>query len=91
MLKQMARVWALTNGALLLRCLLQVILRWALQKGYNIIPGSGNPKHQEDNLAIYSLELSGEEMAQIDSLRDNAAFMYAGNKPLNAAPSTHQA
>lgn len=69
----------------------QVILRWALQKGYNIIPGSGNPKHQEDNLAIYSLELSGEEMAQIDSLRDNAAFMYAGNKPLNAAPSTHQA
>lgn len=84
MLTQKARVLALTHAEVLL----QVILRWALQKGYNIIPGSGNPKHQEDNLAIYSLELSDEEMVQIDSLKDDAGFMYAGKKPLDATPST---
>ena len=59
----------------------QVILRWALQKGYNVIPGSGNPKHQKENLAIYSVTLTAEEMTKIDTLRDNPDYMYMAPPP----------
>lgn len=56
----------------------QVILRWALQKGYTIIPGSGNPEHIKENLAIYDIELGPSEMAKIDSFVDHPDYMYGG-------------
>ena len=53
----------------------QVLLRWALQKGYNVIPGTGNPERQKENLAIYSVKLTEEEMTKIDMLRDHPGYM----------------
>ena len=49
----------------------QVILRWNLQKGVVVIPGSSNPKHIKENTEIYHFELSKEEMSQINSLDRN--------------------
>lgn len=49
----------------------QVILRWNLQRGVVVIPGSGNPDHIKDNLDIFSFELTDEEMAQIGELDRN--------------------
>lgn len=46
----------------------QVILRWNLQKGVAVIPGSGNPDHIQDNISIFDFELSVEEMEQISAL-----------------------
>ena len=46
----------------------QVILRWDLQKGVAVIPGSGNPDHIRDNISIFDFELSAEEMKQIAAL-----------------------
>ncbi len=46
----------------------QVILRWNLQKGVVVIPGSSNPEHIKENTEIYDFELSYEEMQQINAL-----------------------
>ncbi len=46
----------------------QVILRWNLQKGVVVIPGSSNPEHIQENTRLYDFELTEEEMQQINSL-----------------------
>ena len=47
----------------------QVMLRWAVQMGTIVIPGTGNPKYMRENLAIYDFELSEEDMQAIKGLR----------------------
>ena len=46
----------------------QVILRWDLQRGIVVIPGSSNPDHIRENLNLFSFELTSEEMEQIAAL-----------------------
>lgn len=46
----------------------QVILRWNLQKGVVVIPGSSNPEHIRENLDVFGFELTEDEMAQINAL-----------------------
>lgn len=46
----------------------QVILRWNLQRGVIVIPGSGNPDHIKENQDIFGFELTEEEMEQIATL-----------------------
>ena len=54
----------------------QVLLKWALQRGFVVIPGSGNPAHQASNLAIYEAQLSDSEMASLETLKDAEGMMY---------------
>lgn len=49
----------------------QVILRWNLQKGVVVIPGSSNPDHIQENTEIYDFELSDDEMNRINALDRN--------------------
>lgn len=49
----------------------QVILRWNLQKGVVVIPGSGNPDHIKENTELYDFELSEDEMNRINALNRN--------------------
>lgn len=49
----------------------QVILRWNLQKGVVVIPGSSNPDHIQENTELYHFELTQEEMARINALDRN--------------------
>ena len=49
----------------------QVILRWNLQKGVVVIPGSSNPAHIKENTELYDFEMTSEEMAQINALDRN--------------------
>ncbi len=49
----------------------QVILRWNLQKGVVVIPGSSNPDHIQENTELYDFELTEAEMAQINALDRN--------------------
>ena len=46
----------------------QVILRWDLQRGIVVIPGSSNPDHIRENLDLFAFELTDKEMEQISNL-----------------------
>ena len=55
----------------------QVILRWNLQRGVVVIPGSSNPEHIKENTDIYNFELTDEEMQEIQNLnRDEKHDWY---------------
>lgn len=46
----------------------QIILRWHIQAGNVVIPGSKNPAHIRDNFDLFDFLLSEEEMAEIAAL-----------------------
>ena len=50
----------------------QIMLRWALQSGCAVIPGTGNPNHMRENLDVYEIELSDDDMRQINELKYDA-------------------
>ena len=52
----------------------QVILRWHMQDGSIVIPGSKNPEHIKANLDLFDFELTDEEMAQIAALNKNVRY-----------------
>ncbi len=49
----------------------QIILRWDLQNGVVVIPGSSNPEHILENISLFDFELTDEEMDQINALNRN--------------------
>ena len=46
----------------------QIILRWHVQSGNIVIPGSKNPAHIKDNFALFDFVLTEDEMAEIAAL-----------------------
>lgn len=49
----------------------QVILRWNLQKGVGVIPGSSNPDHIRENISVFDFELTDKDMERIAALNKN--------------------
>lgn len=60
----------------------QVILRWHVQMGTSIIPGSKNPVHIADNADIFDFELTDEEMAEVAKLDDTKKYYEATEEAL---------
>ena len=52
----------------------QIILRWHIQSGNVIFPKTLSDTHMEENLEIFSFELSDEDMKKIDALDKNKAL-----------------
>lgn len=52
----------------------QIILRWHVQDGNVVIPGSKNPAHIRSNLDIWDFELTDEEMKEIAALNKNKHY-----------------
>ena len=58
----------------------QVLLKWAMQKGAIVIPGTGNPEHMLENLRALNFDLADQEMTDISDLRkdDLAKKFFVG-------------
>ena len=52
----------------------QIILRWHIQAGNIVIPGSKNPEHIKSNFDLYDFALTGAEMAQVTALNQNKRY-----------------
>ena len=52
----------------------QIILRWHIQDGNIVIPGSKNTDHIKDNFDIFDFELTEDEMNEIAELDRNAKY-----------------
>lgn len=52
----------------------QIILRWHIQSGNIVIPGSKNPDHIRSNLSLFDFALTAEEMADADALDKNTRY-----------------
>ncbi len=55
----------------------QIILRWHIQSGNVVIPGSKNPDHIRDNFDIFDFALSDEDMAEIAKVNKNKRYYTA--------------
>lgn len=65
----------------------QIVLRWHIQSGNIIIPGSKNPEHIKDNANIFDFELTEEEMESISKINKNKRY-YEPNPELTASYAT---
>lgn len=52
----------------------QIILRWHIQDGNIVIPGSKNPDHIRDNFDLFDFALTEDEMAQIGAMDKNKRY-----------------
>lgn len=55
----------------------QIILRWHVQRGTTVIPGSTNPDHIKANADIFDFALTADEMAAIEKLNKNVRYYNA--------------
>ncbi|MBQ9016001.1 MAG: aldo/keto reductase [Firmicutes bacterium] len=55
----------------------QIILRWHIQSGNVVIPGSKNPDHIRDNFDIFDFELTDEDMAKIATVDKGVRYYTA--------------
>ena len=60
----------------------QVILRWHVQQGHIVIPGSKTPSHIAQNIELFDFALTDEDMAQIDSLDKGKPFFENNDEVL---------
>ena len=54
---------------------IQIILRWHIQSGNVVFPGSKNPDHIRDNFDIFDFSLTDEEMAAIAKVDKGSAII----------------
>ena len=55
----------------------QIILRWHIQSGNVIFPGSKNPDHIRDNFDIFDFELTDEDMMRIAEINKGVRYYTA--------------
>ena len=55
----------------------QIILRWHIQDGNIVIPGSKNPDHIKSNLDLFDFSLTNEEMAKIAAMDQQKRYYHS--------------
>lgn len=64
------------------KSIVQIVLRWHMQKGVIPIPKSSNENRIKENIDIFNFEISSEDMKAIDSL-DEGNDISVSKPPLN--------
>lgn len=62
----------------------QIILRWHIQDGNIVIPGSKNPAHIRDNFNLFDFALTYNEMAQIAAMDKQKRYYTSTPEMLNS-------
>ncbi len=62
----------------------QVLLRWAIQKGYPVLPKSTNPDRIRSNADIFSFTIDDEDMAAIEKMDRGDGIAWATGDPTKA-------
>lgn len=57
----------------------QIILKWHIDMGFIVIPGSKNPEHIKSNIDIFDFELSDDDMKKIATLNKGVRY-YNGTE-----------
>ncbi|ORX64177.1 Aldo/keto reductase [Anaeromyces robustus] len=52
----------------------QIILKWHIQMGFIVIPGSKNIDHIRDNFNLFDFELTNEDMAKFETLNKHKKY-----------------
>ncbi|HYO43121.1 MAG TPA: aldo/keto reductase, partial [Candidatus Limnocylindrales bacterium] len=63
----------------------QVLLRWAVQEGYAVLPKSTNPDRIAQNADVFSFRLDDQDMATIAQMEQGAAVAWAIGDPTTFA------
>lgn len=60
----------------------QIILRWHIQMGFIVIPGTKNIDHIKDNFNIFNFKLTEDDMQKIASINKNERYYYRTDEML---------
>ena len=66
----------------------QIILKWHIQMGFVVIPGSKNVAHIRDNFDLFDFKLTDEEINKISSLNKNKRYFYPSIEQLKEFAKT---
>lgn len=63
----------------------QVLLRWAVQKGYAVLPKSMNPERMKANFDLFSFEISTDDMAAMAGMDRGDGVAWSVGDPTKAS------
>ena len=52
----------------------QIILRWEIQEGFSVVPGTDNPDYLDENIHVFDFALTDKEMQMIRLLNTESRF-----------------
>jgi 2,5-diketo-D-gluconate reductase A len=62
----------------------QVLLRWAIQKGYPVLPKSMSPDRIRENASVFGFDIDGEDMAAIAKMDRGDGVAWSMGDPTKA-------
>jgi 2,5-diketo-D-gluconate reductase A len=74
--KLMAKKYGVTEA--------QVLLRWAVQKGYPVLPKSTDPERIRKNADLFSFEIDDQDMAAIEKMDRGDGVAWSSGDPTKA-------
>ncbi len=62
----------------------QILLRWAVQKGYAVLPKSTNPERIAQNFDLFSFQIDDEDMAAIETMDRGDGVAWPMGDPIKS-------